>query len=201
MTAFDQVAAQRIVPVLRCRDADDAVATARAAARAGLTFVELTFTTPDVLDAVRTLVADGLRVAVGTVTSPAEVSVAAEAGAELVVSFACPDGFLEAARHAGVLAVPGALTPGEILAAAQAGAEVVKLFPARLAGPAMLADMRAVLPEVRLMPTGGIGLADAPAWLSAGALAVGLGSQLGTVAAAGAAEVERRCAAAVRAVA
>lgn len=201
MSALELVERQRIVPVLRCRDAEDAIATARAAGRAGLELVELTYTTPGVLDAVPVLVGEGLTVAVGTVTSAEQVAAAGTAGATLVVSFALPDGFVAAAEQAGVAAVPGALTPGEILAAHHAGATVVKLFPARLAGIGMLADMRAVLPQVRLMPTGGVSPADAPRWLEAGALAVGLGAALGTAASAGADEVERRCREAVEAAA
>jgi 2-dehydro-3-deoxyphosphogluconate aldolase/(4S)-4-hydroxy-2-oxoglutarate aldolase len=201
VNALELVERQRVVPVLRCRDAADTIATARAAAGAGLQLVELTFTTPGVLDAVPVLVDEGLTVAVGTVTSAAQVGAAAAAGAALVVSFAMPDGFVAAAQDAGIAAIPGALTPSEILAAHDAGAAVVKLFPARVAGIGMLADMRAVLPHVRLLPTGGVRPADAAQWLEAGALAVGLGTALGTVATAGPDEVERRCREAVDAVA
>jgi 2-dehydro-3-deoxyphosphogluconate aldolase/(4S)-4-hydroxy-2-oxoglutarate aldolase len=201
MTALIQVEQQRIVPVLRCQDATDAVSTARAVARAGLTVVELTFTTPGVLDAVPSLVNEGLTVAVGTVTAAEQVHAAAAAGAALVVSFASPDGFIAAAQEAGVVAIPGALTPSEIQSAHAAGAPAVKLFPARLAGVAMLSDMRAVLPDLRLLPTGGVSIADAPQWLAAGALAIGLGATLGTVARDGADEVEHRCRQALRAVA
>jgi 2-dehydro-3-deoxyphosphogluconate aldolase/(4S)-4-hydroxy-2-oxoglutarate aldolase len=193
VNALAHAGRQRIIPVLRCADAADAVATARAAAAAGLTLVELTFTTPGVLDATRILTAEGVSVAVGTVTTAEQVTAAAAAGAVVVVSYGLPHDFVAAARAAGVEAVPGALTPSEILAAHQAGARTVKLFPARLAGPAMLGDMRAVLPDVRLLPTGGVSAADVPTWLQAGAPAVGLGSALGTDADVGAAEVERRC--------
>jgi 2-dehydro-3-deoxyphosphogluconate aldolase / (4S)-4-hydroxy-2-oxoglutarate aldolase len=95
--------------------------------------------------------------------------------------------------------VQGALTPGEVLAAHQAGAEAVKVFPAWVVSAAYLRDLGAVLPGVRLMPTGGIGAGDVGRWFEAGAWAVGIGASFGTVAGIGAEEVERRCRAALAA--
>ena len=193
------IAAQRVIPVLRARDVADAVDTARACARAGLRIVELTRTTPDVEQAVHALVDDGLTVGVGTIRSGDEVRSAAAAGAAFVVSFHRPGDFMAAATAAGVLAIPGALTPHEVAACADAGARVVKLFPARSLTPAYLRDLAPVLPDLRFVVTGGIEPGATAPWLRAGALAVGLGSALGTVAAEGADEVERRCRAALEA--
>jgi 2-dehydro-3-deoxyphosphogluconate aldolase/(4S)-4-hydroxy-2-oxoglutarate aldolase len=195
VNALEAIADQRVVPVIRCGDLEDAVQTARAAAAAGMRVVELTLTTPGVYEAIREL--DGLLVGLGTLTSADDVAPAVEAGAAFLVSFGNPSGFVAAAREAGVPALPGVLTPGEALAA---GTDVMKLFPARLVSPAYLRDLAAVMPTARFVPTGGIEPADAGAWLAAGALAVGLGSSLGTVARVGADEVERRCRAALAAV-
>ena len=100
---------------------------------------------------------------------------------------------------AGLVAIPGALTPTEVLVAAEQGADAVKLFPARAVSPAHVADLRAVLPDVPLVATGGLRIADgsARAWLDAGALAVGLGGDLGTVARDGADAVRARARAAL----
>jgi 2-dehydro-3-deoxyphosphogluconate aldolase / (4S)-4-hydroxy-2-oxoglutarate aldolase len=200
VSTIEAIGEQRLVPVFRCEDAADAVLTARAAAAAGMRVVELTLTTPGVHDALRELRGDGLALGLGSLLRETDVAPAVEAGAAFVVTFACVPGLAAAARAASVPAVVGALTPSEVFAAHAAGTDAVKLFPARLVVPAYLRDLGAVLPGVRLMPTGGIELDGAGPWLEAGAWAVGLGTALGTSARVGAEEVERRCRAALAAV-
>ncbi len=199
MNVIDELARQRVLPVLRCSDADDALATARAAAAAGCRVVEVTMSTPGVEAAIGPLVADGLVVAVGTVRDAADVARLAEAGASLVVSFWSPPGFVAAATAAGIPAIPGGFTTHELAAAHAEGAAAVKLFPASLADPSYLGALRPLLPDLRLVVTGGIEPDGVRPWLDAGALAVGLGSNLGTAGTVGAAEVERRCRAALAA--
>jgi 2-dehydro-3-deoxyphosphogluconate aldolase / (4S)-4-hydroxy-2-oxoglutarate aldolase len=121
------------------------------------------------------------------------VSRLADAGASMVVSFWNPPGFVAAAAAAGIPAIPGGFTTHELAVAHAEGAAAVKLFPAGLAGPSYLAALRPLLPELRLLVTGGIEPDGVGPWLDAGALAVGLGSRLGTAGTVGAAEVERRC--------
>jgi 2-dehydro-3-deoxyphosphogluconate aldolase/(4S)-4-hydroxy-2-oxoglutarate aldolase len=191
---LDQLHDQAWVPVLRNADAGDAVATARACA---VDVVELTYSTPGVLDAIRELVAGGSTVGVGTVRTTDQVREAAAAGASFVVSFHRPPGFVAAALDAGVVPLPGALTPHEVAAAIDDGAPAVKIFPARLVPPAYLRDLAAVIGPVPLVVTGGIG-ADPESlrpWLAAGAWAVGVGGQLGTVAGDGAEVVRQRASA------
>lgn len=199
MTVLDDLAAQRVLPVLRCADADDAVATARATAAAGCRVVELTLSTPGVEAAIGPLLEDGLVVAVGTVRDASSVAALADAGASLVISFCNPPGFVAAATAAGVPAIPGGFTPSELAAAHADGAAAVKLFPASLVEPGYLDALRPLLPELRVLVTGGIEPDGVRPWLDAGALAVGLGGRLGTVATVGASEVERRCRAALAA--
>lgn len=157
--------------------------------------------TPGAEDAIAPLVTDGLVVAVGTVTDAADVPRLAAAGASLVVSFWRPPGFVAAAQAAGIAAIPGGFTTHELAEAVGEGAAVVKLFPASLADPSYLAALRPLLPSLRLLVTGGIEPDGVRPWLDAGALAVGLGSRLGTAATVGEAEVERRCRAALTAAA
>jgi 2-dehydro-3-deoxyphosphogluconate aldolase / (4S)-4-hydroxy-2-oxoglutarate aldolase len=201
VNVLDELARQRMLPVLRCADAQDALETARAAAEAGCRVVELTLSTPGVREAISPLVGEGLVVAVGTVRAAAEVPSLAAAGAAIVVSFSNPPGFVAAAEAAGVPAIPGGLTPSELAAADNEGAAAVKLFPASLTEPDYLVSLRPVLPSLRLVVTGGI--APTPEsmqpWLEAGALAVGIGSALGSAATVGRAEVTRRCREALRA--
>jgi 2-dehydro-3-deoxyphosphogluconate aldolase / (4S)-4-hydroxy-2-oxoglutarate aldolase len=188
------IAEQGVIPVVRARDTDDAVATARALHRGGMRIVELTRSTPRVEEALTALRADGIVLGLGTIATAAEVAPAVAAGARFVVSYARPSGFVEAARDHGVPAFPGVFTPQEAASALAAGAPALKLFPARLAQPAYLRDLRAVLPGVPVMASGGIGTAPEQLlpWLRAGAAAVGVGSDLGTVAEVGTDEVERR---------
>lgn len=197
--ALTELGRQRWVPVLRCSDPDDAVATSLACHEAGADVVELTYSTPGVLEAVRALTEAGMHVGVGTVRTTAQVHDAVEAGASFVVSFYRPRGFLAAAAEAGALAIPGALTPQEICDALDEGARAVKVFPARLVPPAYLSDLRAVLGPVPILATGGIAAdpAGIQPWLDAGAWCVGVGGQLGTVARDGADVVTQRAAALV----
>jgi len=190
---LEELARQRILPVLRCRDAEDTIATARAAAAAGYRVVEVTLSTPGAERAIAPLVAEGLVVAVGTVPDANAVQRLADAGASLVISYWNPPGFVAAAAEAGIPAIPGGFTTHELAAAHAEGAAAVKLFPAGLADPTFLTALQPLLPDLRLLVTGGIEPDGVKKWLDAGALAVGLGSRLGTVATVGAAEVERRC--------
>jgi Entner-Doudoroff aldolase len=199
VTALDELAAQRVLPVLRCVDAQDAIATARAAAAAGCRIVEVTMSTPGVEAAIAPLLEEGLVVAVGTLRTVADVGPLAAAGASLVVSFWNPPGFVAAATAAGIPAIPGGFTPSELAAALADGAAAVKLFPAAFADPSYLGALRPLLPELRVLVTGGIEPDGVAPWLAAGALAVGLGGSLGTAATVGADEVERRMRAALAA--
>jgi 2-dehydro-3-deoxyphosphogluconate aldolase/(4S)-4-hydroxy-2-oxoglutarate aldolase len=178
MSAIDAIGAARVLPVLRTATADEAVAQARAVLAAGLDVVELTATTPGWAQALRALRAEAphATLGVGTVADAATAEEAAGLGAAFLVSpWPAPDA-REAAGRAGVPLLEGGLTPGEIAAAAARG--VAKLFPAHVGGPAYLRSVLAVLPGARIVPTGGIRLEEAPAWLEAGAFAVGVGSDL-----------------------
>lgn len=178
VTVLGAVRAQGVVAVVRSGDAATARAAAVALLDAGLGAVEVSLTTPGALDVVAALTAEERTVGVGTVTSPAQYRDAVAAGAAFVVSPTLDLEVVGQARRDGVLAVPGTSTPTESLAAVLAGAPLVKLFPASLWSPKALRDVLAALPDLPLVPTGGIGLDDVPSWWSHGAVAVGLGSRL-----------------------
>jgi 2-dehydro-3-deoxyphosphogluconate aldolase / (4S)-4-hydroxy-2-oxoglutarate aldolase len=194
------IAEQCVIPVLRNASPEDAVATAHACARAGMSVVELTCTTPGVEDAISTLRDDGMIVGLGTITGIDRIGPAVRAGASFVVSYCAPDGFVACAHDHDVVAIPGAFTPSEVEACRLDDADAVKLFPAERLSPAYLGQLLAVMPDLRLMATGGIGPSaeSIRPWLAAGALAVGLGGALGTAANDGEAEVQLRARQAVQ---
>jgi 2-dehydro-3-deoxyphosphogluconate aldolase/(4S)-4-hydroxy-2-oxoglutarate aldolase len=171
----------RVVAILRAVDASRAEAVVDVLLENGIRSLELTLTTEGALDVVARLVArvpEGTDVGVGTVLSADAVDRAADAGARFVVSPSVDVAVIEAAARHGIASYPGALTPTEISTAWSAGATAVKLFPAGALGPSYLTAVRAPLPDVPLIPTGGIALEEAGTWLAAGAVAVGVGSPL-----------------------
>ena len=176
----------------------------------GLRLVEVTLTTPGALAAVTWAVESTARrraaalIGVGSVRTPADVERAVAAGAEFLVTPTFDPETLAAARAHGVPVVCGAYTPTEIHQAAMGGAALVKVFPASTLGPPYLTEVLAPMPDTRLVPTGGVGLANLADWFAAGASAVGIGSGLvGTddIAEKRWSEVRERAAAVVAAVA
>ncbi|GAB3795938.1 bifunctional 4-hydroxy-2-oxoglutarate aldolase/2-dehydro-3-deoxy-phosphogluconate aldolase [Micromonospora zhanjiangensis] len=175
-----ELATTRLLAVIRGTDTAAAVATGSALLAAGVRVVEVALTTPDACDAIAAIRAaappDAL-VGAGTVLTPAAVADVAAAGAQFVVTPAVLDSIPEAARR-GLPVAAGALTPTEAYLAVQAGAAVVKLFPASLGGPAYLKALRDPFPDIPFVAVGGVGLADLPGYLAAGAIAVGVGGPL-----------------------
>ncbi len=179
MSALDAIGAARGLPVLRAPDAATALDRARRMLAAGLGVVELTATTPGWADVLATLCqeAPAATLGMGTVTDAATAEAAVAAGAAFLVSPYAAPVVRAIADRAGVPLLEGALSPTELAAALAAGG-AAKLFPAHVGGPAYLRSILAVMPGARIVPTGGIRLEDVPAWLDAGAFAVGVGSDL-----------------------
>lgn len=171
----------KVVAVLRGSDPRAVVEAGLVLAGAGVTCLEVAFTTPGAADAIAELrdrLPEGSALGAGTVLEPAQADVAAAAGATFLVTPApCPD-VVAAALADGVPVLAGAFTAGEVLAAWRSGAAAVKIFPAATGGPQHVRDLRGPLPDVPMIPTGGIGVDEAGAYLAAGAIAVGLGSAL-----------------------
>jgi 2-dehydro-3-deoxyphosphogluconate aldolase/(4S)-4-hydroxy-2-oxoglutarate aldolase len=178
----ERLAGERVVAILRAPDADRFAAVSRALYDAGWRAIEITLTTSGALDAiaeVRDALPHDALVGAGTVMSPAEVQAVHAAGAQFAVSPVLDDGSVAAAGRLGLPFVPGALTPTEIVRAWQAGAPAVKVSPVvSVGGPGYLSQVGAFLPGIPLLPTGGVQPREVPAYLAAGALAVGLGGPL-----------------------
>jgi 2-dehydro-3-deoxyphosphogluconate aldolase / (4S)-4-hydroxy-2-oxoglutarate aldolase len=171
----------RIVAIIRGEDSTHLGAAARTLVQEGITALEFPLTGPHVLDVIsKTAVAlDGAAVVgAGTVRTVSDARSAIAAGASFLVSPTLSVPVIEFAAGEGVPVLPGVFTPTEIDAALGAGAELVKLFPATALGPAYLRDVLVPLADACVVPTGGVRLEEAPEWLAAGAVALGVGSPL-----------------------
>jgi 2-dehydro-3-deoxyphosphogluconate aldolase/(4S)-4-hydroxy-2-oxoglutarate aldolase len=180
-TQLRQVLDCGIVAVVRAPDSRRLVEVVRALADGGVTVVEITMTVPDALAVVREVrreLGDRVLLGAGTILDPETARAALLAGAEYLVAPTLNLDVIRLCRRYDKLVMPGALTPTEILAAWEAGADIVKVFPAEVVGPAFFKAMRGPLPQIRLMPTGGVDLTTAADFLRAGACCLGLGSQL-----------------------
>ncbi len=178
---LDRILDAGLVVIARLPSADGLDRVAEAAIRGGASALEVTMNTPGALTWLRGAGAsfdDRLLLGAGTVLDTEQAAAAFEAGARFYVAPTLDLDVLAAAKRAGVLAIPGALTPNEILAAWRAGADLVKVFPAGVGGPRYLADVLAPLDKIPLFPTGGIDESNAADFISAGAAAVAIGASV-----------------------
>lgn len=170
-----------IVAVIRSPDSQQLVEAARALADGGVSVVEITMTVPDALDVVRQVrktLGDRVLLGAGTILDPETARAALLAGAEFLVAPTLNLDVIKVCQRYSKLVMPGAFTPTEILTAWEAGADIVKVFPADVVGPAFFKAVRAPLPQIRMMPTGGVDLNTAASFLQAGACCLGVGGQL-----------------------
>ena len=170
-----------VVAVVRLDDLSRAVPLTEALVAGGVRAVEFTFTNPaaaTAITAAREVLGDRALIGAGSVLDAETARVAILAGAAFVVTPTVSLPVIEICNRYGVATVIGALTPTEILTAWQAGATYVKVFPASLGGPRYLRDVRGPLPQVKLIPTGGVDAANAGEFIRVGAVAVALGSNL-----------------------
>lgn len=170
-----------LVPVLRADSVDQALALAEAIAAGGVTVLEITMTVPGAIKVMRNLAETrpDILIGAGTVLDPETARMCILEGAQFVVSPALNLGTIDMCHRYSIAVLPGALTPTEIVTAWQAGADVVKVFPASaMGGASYLKSIKAPLPQVELIPTGGVSLATAEDFLKAGAYALGVGADL-----------------------
>jgi len=179
--ATAQIEALGVVAVIRMKDPGKLRAVVDAMAEGGVRALEVTMTVPGAVELIRMLapsLPDGFLLGAGTVLDAATAHAVIDAGARFVVSPVFRPAVIAACHERDVPAMPGCFTPTEILAAHDCGADIIKVFPATMLGPQYLKDVRAPLPQVKLMPTGGVTLDNAGDWIRAGAVAVGIGSAL-----------------------
>jgi 2-dehydro-3-deoxyphosphogluconate aldolase/(4S)-4-hydroxy-2-oxoglutarate aldolase len=170
-----------IVAVVRFNDPAPLVKVVKALAEGGVSVAEITLTVPDALEVIRTAkreLGHQVLLGAGTVLDSETARAAILAGADFIVA---PTLNLEVIKLCGrydKVVMPGALTPTEVLTAWEAGADIVKVFPADVVGPAFFKALRGPLPQIKLMPTGGVDLTTAGEFLQAGAVCLGVGGQL-----------------------
>jgi 2-dehydro-3-deoxyphosphogluconate aldolase/(4S)-4-hydroxy-2-oxoglutarate aldolase len=170
-----------IVAVIRMRDPAKLRDVVDALADGGVRALEVTMTVPNAVSLIRELaptMPEGFLLGAGTVTDAATVNAVVDAGARYIVSPVFRRDVIRACHDRGIAVAPGCFTPTEILDAHDAGADIIKVFPATTLGPQYIKDVRAPLPQLKLMPTGGVTPDNAGDWIRAGAVAVGVGSAL-----------------------
>lgn len=177
----DEITAIGGVAVIRMQDADKLIHVAAALKEGGIGAIEVTMTVPNaiaVIEQVARAMGDDILLGVGTVVDAQTAHDAINAGARYVVSPVFKPEIIDAAHKHGAPAMPGCFTPTEAQLAHEAGADVIKVFPANIVGMAFFKAVKAPLPHLKLMPTGGVSLTNAGDWIRAGACAVGVGSAL-----------------------
>jgi 2-dehydro-3-deoxyphosphogluconate aldolase/(4S)-4-hydroxy-2-oxoglutarate aldolase len=171
-----------LIPVVRAESADQAMRAVAALKAGGLDILEVTMTVPGAIEVIQTLAAeygDETLIGAGTVLDPETAQTCIKAGAKFIVSPALNEETIKFCRRQEVAIFPGALTPTEVVRAWKLGADAVKVFPAGAVGGAgYLKALKAPLPQIELIPTGGVSLKTAADFIKAGAMALGVGADL-----------------------
>lgn len=171
-----------IVPVVRASSSEEAVAVAEIIREGGIPIVEITMTVPGAITVIAELskrYGDEVLVGAGTVLDPETARSCIAAGAQFIISPALNIQTIELCKLQRIAIFPGALTPTEVVTAWDAGADAIKVFPcSAVGGASYLRALKAPLPDVRLVPTGGVSLATAKDFVAAGAWALGVGADL-----------------------
>jgi 2-dehydro-3-deoxyphosphogluconate aldolase / (4S)-4-hydroxy-2-oxoglutarate aldolase len=172
---------EKLVPVVRTNDADDALRAVETLSKCGIRFFEITLTVPNAVELIAALNAadSGVLIGAGTVLDKNQAEKCVAAGAQFIVSPAFDAETVKFCREKEIAVMPGCLTPTEVLTAWNAGADCVKIFPCdALGGAKYLKTLKTLFPHIEMMPTGGVSLQTIADFFAAGALAVGVGADL-----------------------
>jgi 2-dehydro-3-deoxyphosphogluconate aldolase/(4S)-4-hydroxy-2-oxoglutarate aldolase len=179
---FDRMISEGLIPVIRVASAREAMGVADAVKEGGVSCIEITMSVQGAIEVIKELTQkykDEIIMGAGTVLDSETGRAALLAGAQFLVSPILNLDLIQLAHRYSALVIPGAMTPTEILTAWNAGADMVKVFPAaQLGGPEYLKAIRGPLPQILLVPTGGVNLQNAGAFIKAGATALGAGGEL-----------------------
>ena len=170
-----------LLAVIRGPSADLTVKMVKALIAGGVLGIEITYTTPNAEDVVKTLAdlyGERIILGMGTLTNTGQAETAKKAGASFLVSPVCEAELVKSMVGSGLLCMAGALTPTEVFQAYQSGVDVVKVFPGSLGGPAYIKALKGPFPNIPMMPTGGVNADNIADWFAVGVVAVGAGSQL-----------------------
>ena len=179
---LNRMITEGLIPVIRVSSAQEAVDVADAIKEGGVSFIEITMSVPGAIDTIKDLVKkykDDIIMGAGTVLDPETGRAALLAGAQFIVSPIINLDLIQLAHRYSAVVIPGAMTPTEILTAWNAGADLVKVFPAaQLGGPEYIRAIKAPFPQILLVPTGGVNLQNAGAFIKAGSTTLGAGGEL-----------------------
>lgn len=172
----------KLVPIIRTDTAEQALRAAEAVHRAGIDILEITMTVPGALKVIEKVAdrfGDKIILGAGTILDPETARISILAGAEFIVTPALNRSTIEACNRYSKCVMPGVLTPTETVQAWETGADLVKIFPVgALGGPSYIKALKAPLPHILMVPTGGVTVENTPDFLKAGASAVAVGSQM-----------------------
>ena len=180
-SVLHQILSTGVVAVIRMRDSRKLLKVIEAICAGGVKCIEITMTVPGapaIIQELATSVPRDVLIGAGTVVDARKAHEVIKAGATFVVAPTTDFDVIRICREQGVVVIPGCFTPSEILAAWKAGADIIKVFPATSLGPKYFKDLSGPFPEIRLMPTGGVTIDNVGEWIRAGAVAVGIGSDL-----------------------
>jgi 2-dehydro-3-deoxyphosphogluconate aldolase/(4S)-4-hydroxy-2-oxoglutarate aldolase len=182
MNVIEKLKESKLVPVLRAPSQEEGLRMAHALISGGVRVLEVTMTVPGAVDLIAQLsqsLAEDILIGAGTVLDPETAERCRDAGAKFIVSPALNLATVEWCTAEGIACAPGCLTPTEILTAHQAGADLIKIFPAdAVGGSSYIKALKGPFPHIEFMPTGGVNLATIKGFFEAGAVAVGVGSNL-----------------------
>lgn len=169
---------EKVVAVIRGSSYQEAIAISKAAIAGGIRSIEVTYTTPQVRKVFEALLDEHAIIGAGTVLDSETARDAILNGARFVVSPSFDEKIATLCNRYSVPYFPGCMTITEMIKAVESGCDIIKLFPANQFEPSFIGSINGPLPNVRVMPTGGISLENAKQWIDAGAVAVGIGSDL-----------------------
>jgi 2-dehydro-3-deoxyphosphogluconate aldolase / (4S)-4-hydroxy-2-oxoglutarate aldolase len=178
---LNRISSLGLVAVIRGPSAELTVSMVDALIAGGVCGIEITYSTPNAEDVVRTLdqrFGDQIVLGMGTLTHPEQARSAKDAGAKFLVSPICDPDLTRAMVATGLAVMVGALTPTEVAQAFRLGSDVVKIFPGSLVGPGYIKALKGPFPNIPMMPTGGVSAENVGEWFAAGVVAVGAGSEL-----------------------
>ncbi len=178
---LDKVRQLGLLAVIRGPSPELTVKMVEALVAGGVLGIEITYSTPNAEEVVRTLAAkfgSSIVLGMGTLTKPEQALLAKEAGASFLVSPICAADLINSMVASGLLTMAGALTPTEVFQAYSLGADVIKIFPGSLGGPAYIKALKGPFPYIPMMPTGGVNAGNVGEWFKTGIVAVGAGSEL-----------------------
>lgn len=189
LKVLQQLTEAGVVAVLRADSAEEVVQMAKHVIKGGIKAIEITMTVPGATKAIEQLskeyscevdkaAADYAIIGVGTVLDPETARAAIMAGAKYVVAPALHPDTVKLCNRYAIPCLPGTMTIHEIQSALELGVDIVKLFPGNLYSPSVISAIKGPLPQANIMPTGGVSLANLKDWIHAGAVAVGIGSDL-----------------------